>query len=243
MQKHLKSNKYRKLKKTRSALSNTGLRTKRVFDDVLCRQPSCRTLVSAEQSEIDYRGQERKLFDLFDRWVPPVDEKEHLIESPPGDSTTQLENVLESMWSNLLKPITQGEVHAACKHKKSAPGRTRITHRMVLYSHTRIQTAIARLLSNILSTGEVPDVFKVALLRPIPKELGKPLEEAARPIVLLECIWKILTAIVSNRLQAVIEENQLVYPAAFGFPTYSLELDVSKAYDHTRGHMLDICHA
>jgi hypothetical protein len=289
--KQLKSVKYRKLKGTKSALGNTGLRTKRVFDDVLSRQPFSTRLPAVEENEIDYVNEEEKLLKLFENWVPPLEHPERLEDSPPGNAELQLEHlkawlqarkvsidesileeltprpyVVESMWSNLCKPVTVPEIRKACRNKKSAPGRTRVTHRMVLYAHEQIQNAISEVLTDIISTGKVPDVFKVALLRPIPKEVGKPVQDAARPIVLLECIWKILTAILSNRLQTVLEDNQLLYPASFGFlhgkriqdalhikmaleelgresaqSRYSLELDVSKAYDHCRGHTLDIC--
>eukprot|EP01138_Halocafeteria_seosinensis_P009743 gb/GECG01009954.1/.p1 GENE.gb/GECG01009954.1/~~gb/GECG01009954.1/.p1 ORF type:complete len:166 (+),score=4.60 gb/GECG01009954.1/:1-498(+) len=92
-------------------------------------------------------------------------------------------DISPSMWDELMQPITDKDICNACRSKRSASGRTRVSHRMVLYAHSQIRQAIAAVLTDVLQTGDVPAVYKVALLRPIPKEVGKPIEEAARPIV------------------------------------------------------------
>jgi hypothetical protein len=166
-------------------------------------------------------------------------------------------------WSNVSKPITTEEIDKTSKNRTTSPGFSRVTYRMVLYSTPRIKEKIANILTNILTHGEIPENLKVGLIKPIPKEVGVPIHHKCRPIILLETLWKILTIIIARRIQSELRNNQALLPSAHGFLSYkklstpiitkelvenharrkgrrllSLELDISKAYDYTRKHVV-----
>lgn len=168
------------------------------------------------------------------------------------------------IWDSVLLPITVEDIKQQCRGRNTSPGITRITYRMLLYAAPHILELLSASLTTILQSGSIPDSLKQALLRPIPKKAGVAIETASRPITILESTYKLFSGIVSNRLQEVIERHQPLYQAQYAFlrhkriqtpiqtkmdaeeiarargmPLYVLEMDFSKAYDHTRGHMLD----
>ena len=269
------------LKKTKTSLASLTTRTKRVFDDIFDRRPASVEPIRQDTSTIDIASKTEKLISMFEKWTPPIvsttpitdihtlqlwmTESGHPLPEDILEELKPQPHINEAIWSDLLKTITIDEVDAACSNKTSGPGKSRISHRMVLYSEKSIKIEIAKVLTEMLVTGEVPALYKEALLKPIPKEPGKALEEACRPIIIQEVIWKILMAIISDRIQVVLKSEQLIFPGTFGFlrgkkiqealhiklrleeldrqlnrDFFNLELDISKAYDFTRGHLIDI---
>jgi hypothetical protein len=168
------------------------------------------------------------------------------------------------IWDNVVQPISVEEVRSQCRGRQCSPGLTKITYRMIMYANSNIVELLADALTGILNTGIIPDVMKNAILRPIPKTAGIPVEVASRPITLLETTSKLFTGIIANRMQDVILEHQVISQAQYAFlrskniqtplkiksnceelarglkkPLYVVELDIGKAYDHTRGHFID----
>jgi hypothetical protein len=168
------------------------------------------------------------------------------------------------IWEPVLHPITPEDIKNQCKGRNTSPGISRISYRMILYSAPHLLELLASTLTEILDNGCIPDILKQALLRPIPKSEGIPIETASRPITILECSYKLFSGILANRLQGVIGKHQPLFAGQYAFmqnkrietpiktkldieelarelqaPLYVVELDISKAYDHTRSHLLE----
>ena len=170
---------------------------------------------------------------------------------------------VETDWNDVVKPITIEDLDNACKNKDSSPGYSRITYRMILYAAPKLKELVVKVMTGMLGNGIIPECLKVGLIRPIPKRPGVPVHDECRPIILLEAMWKAFTIILSRRLQQKLREMQVLLPSAHGFmsskklctpiivkqlveeharkkqrPLLSAELDISKAYDYTRQHVL-----
>ena len=67
-------------------------------------------------------------------------------------------------------------------------------------------------------SGTIPDSWKEGLVLPIPKP-GKPknLVTSYRPIALLSCMGKTLERIIKNRLEFIVEKQNLLLPSQCGF--------------------------
>ena len=79
-----------------------------------------------------------------------------------------------------------------------------------------IKDDLRQLLNYYLSGGRMPAKFKAGIMKLIPKE--GPLNEIPnyRPITLLNADYKILTKIISNRLQPILEK--IIHHSQFCMP-------------------------
>jgi ribonuclease HI len=168
------------------------------------------------------------------------------------------------IWDDVVQPISVEEVRSQCRGRQCSPGITRISYRMIMYSAENIAELIAEELTRILDNGVIPASLKRAIMRPIPKTAGIPVEVASRSITLLETMSKVFTGIISKRIQEVMVKHQVILNAQYAFlrnkhiqtplkiktnceelarslgkQLYIVELDIGKAYDHTRSHFLD----
>ena len=73
-------------------------------------------------------------------------------------------------------------------------------------------------MNQILRTGELPDDFCRGNIFPIPKDPAKPCTpDNARPLTMLETGLKILTKIISNRLNATMALSPVFTPSQYAF--------------------------
>jgi hypothetical protein len=171
----------------------------------------------------------------------------------------------EEDWAELDAAITVEDIKSVCRKKNPAAGISKISFRMILYSSDRILELLAETLTEIVQKGNIPREMKAAYLRPLQKKPGVPIHHSSRPITLLESNWKIITAIVAKRMQKALFSHPTHCAHAYGFLKgkkiqsplvlkqgveelarkrgevyFILEVDISKAYDNTRGHLIDV---
>jgi len=105
-----------------------------------------------------------------------------------------------------------------------------------------------------LTTGIVPDDFKIAKVIPIYKKDNPEIFGNYRPVSVLPCLSKILERIVYNRAYDFLSKNEILFKKQYGFrtnhSTYMAVLDfvneVSKAIDddmYTIGIFMDLSKA
>jgi hypothetical protein len=68
-----------------------------------------------------------------------------------------------------------------------------------------------------LTTGNFPERFKFAIVRPIYKKGGKKRNNNYRPISLLRAMSKILEIMMFKRLEQHLESNNILATEQFGF--------------------------
>jgi hypothetical protein len=65
--------------------------------------------------------------------------------------------------------------------------------------------------NTILNSGIIPDTWLIWTIKPIYKKKGPPLNpENFRPIFILSCLGKILTAIVNEGMSTFLERNNIL---------------------------------
>lgn len=115
--------------------------------------------------------------------------------------------------------ISETELSASLsKVKGKTPGIDRISYKMLkaLSPHSRQQ--LLSLYNTVLTSGVIPQSWKVATIIPIPKS-NKNIEEikSYRPISLISCLSKLLEKIVATRLQWFCEARKLISTNQVGF--------------------------
>ncbi|KAG0434343.1 hypothetical protein HPB47_019171 [Ixodes persulcatus] len=124
--------------------------------------------------------------------------------------------------------IIEAEVRSAMEQlrAKSAPGSHRITNKMLRNLDDRSVTALTALFNEVWRTGSVPPTWKHAVVAFIPKP-GKELSVSnLRPISLTSCLGKLLEHVILNRLQAYVEDRDLLPHTSFGFRAHLSTQDV-----------------
>ena len=112
------------------------------------------------------------------------------------------------------------ELNKAIKkmNKKSAPGEDDIPSTFLAALGTKAKIILLDILNFSFSTGQVPQIWRNAIIIPLLKAL-KPASQLAsyRPIALTSCVVKLFERMIANRLVTLAEENGWFHPYQAGF--------------------------
>ncbi|GFT45918.1 RNA-directed DNA polymerase from mobile element jockey [Trichonephila clavipes] len=101
---------------------------------------------------------------------------------------------------------------------KKAPGRDKITNKMVLNFPISVIFQLTNLINKILHSGQFPQAWKTATVIPILKPGKDPtLATSHRPISLLPVLSKLAERIILNRLNDHLQNNDILIPQQHGF--------------------------
>ncbi|GFT43964.1 RNA-directed DNA polymerase from mobile element jockey [Trichonephila clavipes] len=101
---------------------------------------------------------------------------------------------------------------------KKAPGKDKITNKMVLNFPISIIFQLTNLINKILYSGHFPQAWKTATVIPILKPGKDPtLATSHRPISLLPVLSKLAERIILNRLNDHLQKNDILIPQQHGF--------------------------
>jgi len=123
--------------------------------------------------------------------------------------------------SMFFTPTDESEIEKvvnSLKSKKSY-GHDKITNWLIKKLKFEISVPLSIIINQSLSSGIVPDEFKIAKVIPIYKANEANLFSNHRPISLLPSISKILEKIVHKRLYNFLMTNKLLYRSQYGFRT------------------------
>ena len=147
----------------------------------------------------------------------------------------------------IIKTCTSLKSNASCGHDDIKPDVIKAVRELIAYP-------LAHILNLSLSTGVVPNQFKVARVVPIYKKGDRHEFTNYRPISVLPALSKILERLVHKRLYSFISKFNLLSNSQFGFRSgYSSFMAVMDAYNkivtdldckkHTLGIFLDLSKA
>ena len=155
-----------------------------------------------------------------------------------------------------FKPTSEDEIMKILKKfgNGKSPGHDQIKIDLVKQVANEIAYPLMLIFNSSLSTGVVPDEFKIAKVIPIYKKDNPELFGNYRPVSVLPCLSKILERIVYNRSYDFLTKNEILYKKQYGFrtnhSTYMAVLDfindVGKAIDEgmtTAGVFMDLSKA
>lgn len=123
-----------------------------------------------------------------------------------GDSVFHLEPVSLYHMLNIIKKL-----------KSNAEGSDAITLNMLLMTFPQTLDSINDIINTSISTCTVPEAWKLAIVRPLPKTTAPVDIKDLRPISLLPCLSKILEKAVCTQLTAYLERNRILPEVQSGF--------------------------
>ncbi|CAG9137745.1 unnamed protein product [Plutella xylostella] len=101
--------------------------------------------------------------------------------------------------------------------KSNARGADNIALNMIVLTLPRTLEIITFLINVSIKTSTFPDLWKIGIVRPIPKKENPASENELRPITLLTCLSKILEKAVNNQLTQYLEINKILPMVQSGF--------------------------
>jgi hypothetical protein len=114
--------------------------------------------------------------------------------------------------SELDRPLNITEFDRAIKqcNKKSAPGTDGINNKFIAHFWTYLRTLLLNYANCCYSTGNLTTLFETAKIRLIPKKGNLKKLENWRPISLLNCFYKLISRVMTNRLKKVIDKVTMI---------------------------------
>ncbi|GBC20914.2 RNA-directed DNA polymerase from mobile element jockey-like [Rhizophagus irregularis DAOM 181602=DAOM 197198] len=177
-----------------------------------------------------------------------------------------MDDVDSSIYNSLLDPPTLDEWLSTVSSMPNdkAPGPSMITYEMLKHLGPNTSALILILVQSCLRTADIPDLWRQAMVFPIPKpHEWKCQLKNTRPITLLEVIRKSLVKLFYNRLASILASNEVLRGGNFAglpggscrdpivvlesiihdahvnkSPLWILSQDISKAFDSVDLKML-----
>ena len=126
----------------------------------------------------------------------------------------------ENAEESLNRPFTSEEIQKCIgklKNSKS-PGFDNILNEHIKLTKDLMTPMYVTLFNVVLNTGNIPEKWLIGKIKPIYKNKGDILDpENYRPISLLSCLGKLFTALLSERLNTYLEENDILNENQAGF--------------------------
>ncbi|EXX61848.1 hypothetical protein RirG_167320 [Rhizophagus irregularis DAOM 197198w] len=123
------------------------------------------------------------------------------IYEPVGKFKEVMESTIEKItmaeWNNTVKEL----------NKESAAGLSGINYRIILQLSEELILFMVKFGNLTLQTGLVPMAWKTSVILPIPKPINFEYNILnTRPIALLDCFRKTFTKMITNRLNSVLKQ-------------------------------------
>ena len=117
-----------------------------------------------------------------------------------------------------LENVSIEEVRGTIKlKKKKGAGQDQISNEAWIYGEELIIEELAQVLNDIWRGGEVPEEWKIGVIKPIHKKGDKEEVENYRGITLMDTGYKIYAEIVRERLEKELEEKKVLDATQMGF--------------------------
>jgi hypothetical protein len=126
-----------------------------------------------------------------------------------------------------LETVTEADVSKIIRQLKpvSSCGHDNITPKLLKALCPHLVIPLTLIINQAILSGIFPDSLKRAKVVPIHKKDDDSLLCNYRPISLLPAISKVFEKVIHNQLQKYLSDNNLLYPAQYGFrPKHSTEL-------------------
>jgi exonuclease III/ribonuclease HI len=184
-------------------------------DRVLYRDADGTTTLETEAEAVQPRVRAH-----FEAWFGPRNPR---LEEAPGyirDEYQPQPHTSAAWFAGLMDPIEPGELQNAlrCLPRRKAPGLSGLVNELWTHAHLKCGAVLRLLLNECLRHEDIPAPWKQSVIVPIPKtaEFLGDLDKL-RPISLLETTRKVLSTILTRRLQGVVEKRQVLRGLNLGF--------------------------
>ncbi|GET64523.1 RNA-directed DNA polymerase from mobile element jockey-like [Rhizophagus irregularis DAOM 181602=DAOM 197198] len=194
-----------------------------------------RRRITLDRVFIDYPTHPKLLTDPHDIDDAVIDHFQNSVpikSSPPDTISTlperwssayhPMDDVDSSIYNSLLDPPTLEEWLSTVSSMPNdkAPGPSMITYEMLKHLGSNASALVLILVQSCLRTADIPDLWRQAMVFPIPKlHEWKCQLKNTRPITLLEVIRKSLVKLFYNRLASILASNEVLKGGNFtGLP-------------------------
>lgn len=117
-----------------------------------------------------------------------------------------------------IAPVEQTDVSRTISGLKSnAKGYDDITLDMIVMTLPHTLNVITSIINCSIVTSTFPDQWKIASIKPLPKNANPSTLKDLRPISILPCLSKVLEKIVSRQLSLFLEQNKILPDLQSGF--------------------------
>jgi hypothetical protein len=136
--------------------------------------------------------------DSLNNFLGPVQFQEPVLNSKLNPAEKQ----------DLERPLTINEFDKALRqcNKKSAPGTDGLSNKFISHFWKYFRVPLLKYANCCYNKGELTSLFKTAKIRLIPKKGDCKKIENWRPISLLNCFYKLISRVLTNRLKKVIDK-------------------------------------
>ena len=160
-------------------------------------------------SDTKYTGSEETLMEYFTEVFSPREVDKEIIGV---DSSLLFPNSAQAResGSDLLRPVSQREVSMRLSRmSNSAPGKDRLEYRHIRQADGAFRVTVA-IFNRCLRDGRVPASWKTATTVLIYKKGDSADPANFRPIALQSCLYKLLMAVLSDRVTKWALDNDLI---------------------------------
>lgn len=117
-----------------------------------------------------------------------------------------------------LQPVSQEQVlRYLGQLKTNAEGCDKITLNMLMLTIPQTLKAITDIVNHSIASSTFPDIWKVAIVRPIPKKQNPTELKDLRPVSLLPCLSKVSEKVVCQQVSQYLEKNNILPELQSGF--------------------------
>ena len=172
-------------------------------------------------------------------------------------------NVSQQVAMSIEEDIREEEVEYVLSHlaNDKSPGWDGITNEFFKSFVQDLKGPLTTIFQEVWSSGNMPNSWKIGLIKLIPKVASPTSFGQWRPISLMGGLYKIFTKVIANRLQKVLPS--IIHPMQYGFiagrdilhnilnvqmvvdyakeskqEIVMIQLDIEKAYDHVNWSFL-----
>lgn len=117
-----------------------------------------------------------------------------------------------------LETITQDKVLKALRLlKSSAKGFDNVNLDMIMLTLPHSLEAITCIINRSITTSTFPELWKIAVVKPIPKTSNPSTFKDLRPISILPCLSKVLERVIYEQVSSYVEFNSILPEVQSGF--------------------------
>ena len=142
------------------------------------------------------------------------------IKNFTGDKSNLSFRYLQGASKFKLEQFTESEVLKALSglDESSGMGSTNISPKVLKYCAEELARPITKLFNLCLSSGNIPDEWKIAHITPVYKGKGAKSDiNNYRPISILSPIAKVFESLIADRITNYLESNCLLHDAQYGY--------------------------
>ena len=144
-----------------------------------------------------------------------VSEKiEEILNGPKNDGGR-----LRKLHKRVDEPITLEELndYLSSAKKGTAPGMSGIPIELWAWAGEKVKEELVAIFNECLQRGVIPEIWEKRLIRPLAKSTEAVGLDDIRPITLLEVPQKLLTGIITERINKIWNKNDVLHESQMAF--------------------------